>query len=105
MLSIVSIISILMWSQKTDPTSRERGQTLAGLCFRGPAATVNYRPVLSSERTLQNNKPQLSKRKSQGERKIGLGVPDGRLTPRRTGRLIVGRNVTLTLTLALMCVV
>jgi hypothetical protein len=23
-------------------------------------------------------------------------VPDGRLTPRRTGRLIIGRNVTLT---------
>jgi hypothetical protein len=32
---------------------------------------VNYRPVLSSERVLQNNKLQLSKRKSQGERKIG----------------------------------
>jgi hypothetical protein len=28
-------------------------------------------------------------------------VPDGRLTPRRTGRLIVGFNVTLTLTLTL----
>jgi hypothetical protein len=59
------------------------------------AATENYRPVLSSERALQNNKPQLSKRKCQGERKIGRRVPDGRLTPRRTGRLIVGRNVTL----------
>jgi hypothetical protein len=35
---------------------------------------------------LQNNKPQLPKRKSQGEKKIG------RLTP----RLIVGRNVTST---------
>jgi hypothetical protein len=39
--------------------------------WRGPAATVNYRPVLSSERALQNNKQQLSKRKSQRERKIG----------------------------------
>jgi hypothetical protein len=28
-----------------------------GLSWRGPAATVNYRPVLSSERALQNNKP------------------------------------------------
>jgi hypothetical protein len=28
-------------------------------------------------------------------------IPDGRLAPRRTGRLIVGRNVTLTLTLTL----
>jgi hypothetical protein len=31
-------------------------QTRAGLCWRGPAARVNYTPVLSSERTLQNNK-------------------------------------------------
>jgi hypothetical protein len=30
-------------------------------------------------------------------------VPDGRLTPRRTGRLIVGRNVTLTLTWKAPC--
>jgi hypothetical protein len=34
--------------QKTDPTSRQRGQILAGMRWRGPAATVNYRPVLSS---------------------------------------------------------
>jgi hypothetical protein len=32
-------------------------QTQAGLRWRGPAATVNYRPVFSLERTLQNNKP------------------------------------------------
>jgi hypothetical protein len=32
-------------------------QTRAGLRWRGPAATVNYRPVLLSERALQNNKP------------------------------------------------
>jgi hypothetical protein len=32
-------------------------QNRAGLRWRGPAATVNYRPVLSSERALQNNKP------------------------------------------------
>jgi hypothetical protein len=31
-------------------------QTQAGLRWRGLAATVNYRPVLSSERALQNNK-------------------------------------------------
>jgi hypothetical protein len=30
---------------------------LAELRWRGPAATVNYRPVLSSERALHNNKP------------------------------------------------
>jgi hypothetical protein len=28
----------------------------ARLRWRGPAATVNYRPTLSSERALQNNK-------------------------------------------------
>jgi hypothetical protein len=28
--------------QKTDPTSRQRGQTRAGLRWLGPAATVNY---------------------------------------------------------------
>jgi hypothetical protein len=36
-------------------------QTRAGLRWRGPAATVNYRPVFSPERALQNNKPLLSK--------------------------------------------
>jgi hypothetical protein len=32
-------------------------QTRAGLLCRGPAAIVYYRPVLSSERALQSNKP------------------------------------------------
>jgi hypothetical protein len=32
-------------------------QNRAGLHWGGLAATVNYRPVLSSERALQNNKP------------------------------------------------
>jgi hypothetical protein len=36
-------------------------KTRAGLCWQGPAATVNYRPVLSPERELQNKNPQLSK--------------------------------------------
>jgi hypothetical protein len=43
-----------------------------------------YRPIHSSERALQNNKQQLSKRKYR-EGKIGHGVPDGSLTPIRTG--------------------
>jgi hypothetical protein len=34
-----------------------RTQTQVGLSWQGPATTVNYRPVLSSERALQNNKP------------------------------------------------
>jgi hypothetical protein len=48
-----------------------------GLRWRGPAATVNYRPVLSSERALQNNKPSTVSRKFQGERKIGRGSQMG----------------------------
>jgi hypothetical protein len=39
--------------------------------------TVNYRPVLSSERALQNNKPATVGRKFQGERKIGRGSQKG----------------------------
>jgi hypothetical protein len=57
---------------KDRPDLSSERQTLAWLCWREPAATVNYIPVLSSERALQNNKLQLSKRKSQGE-KIGRG--------------------------------
>jgi hypothetical protein len=45
----------------------------AWLRWREPAATVNYRPVLSSERALQNNNPTTFYRKYQGERKIGCG--------------------------------
>jgi hypothetical protein len=32
-------------------------QELVGQCWQGPVATVNYRPVLSSERAPRNNKP------------------------------------------------
>jgi hypothetical protein len=64
-------------SRPPDPTSHQRGQTLAELRWWGPAATANYRPVLSSERTLHNTKPQLSKRKTRGERKIGRGSQMG----------------------------
>jgi hypothetical protein len=46
-------------------------QTPAGLSWRGPAAAVNYRPVLSSERALQDNKPATVRRGFQGEGKIG----------------------------------
>jgi hypothetical protein len=48
-------------------------QTRAGLHWRGPAATVNYRPVLSSERALQNNKPatkKISRRKKNWSRAL-----------------------------------
>jgi hypothetical protein len=42
-----------------------------------PAATVNYRHVLSSERALQNNNPATVLKKFQGEIKIGRGSEMG----------------------------
>jgi hypothetical protein len=66
----------------------------AGLRWRGPAATVNYRLVLSSERALHNNKPATVLKKISRKKKNWWGVTDGRLTPRRT----VGPNVTSTST-------
>jgi hypothetical protein len=51
----------------------------AGLCWRGLAATVNYRPVLSSERALQITNPQLPKENFKEKEKLVAGprwVPD-----------------------------
>jgi hypothetical protein len=62
--------------QITDPSSRQRG------C---PTSTS----------------PQLSKNNQREKGKNWSRVSDRCLTPRRTGRLTVGRNITLTLTWAL----
>jgi hypothetical protein len=43
--------------------------------------------------------PHLSKNNQREKGRNWWRVPDGCLTPRRTGRLTVGRNITLTLTL------
>jgi hypothetical protein len=59
--------------------------------WRGPATRVNYRPVL-----LQNNKSATVIKKMSRRKKNWSRVPDGGLTPRLTGRLTVGRNVTST---------
>jgi hypothetical protein len=56
----------------TGPTSRQRGR----------ATSTN---------------PKLSKNNQREKGKNWSQVPDGRLTPRRTGRLTVDRNITLTL--------
>jgi hypothetical protein len=64
-----------------------------------PAAKVNYRPVLSSERDLQYNKPPNCPKKISRWKKNWLRVPDDCMSPRRTGRLTVGRNIILTLTI------
>jgi hypothetical protein len=59
-------------------------QAREGLRCRGPAA--NYRPVLSSERALQNN-PQLSKDNFKEKKKKLVTGHDGGLTPGQTSRL------------------
>jgi hypothetical protein len=64
--------------------------SLAGLRWREPEVTVNYRPVLSSERALQNNKPADYLKKISRRKKNWSRVPDGCLTPRQAGRLTVG---------------
>jgi hypothetical protein len=62
----------LILTKKTDPISRQRGQTLAGLRWRESAATVNYRPVLSSVRHKITN-PQLSKENLKEKEKLAAG--------------------------------
>jgi hypothetical protein len=64
---------ILTKDTKDKPDISSERADPSGTALARPVAIVNYRPVLSSERTLQNNKHQLSKRKSHGERKIGRG--------------------------------
>jgi hypothetical protein len=60
--------------KSTDPTSRQR-----------------RRPTSTNTKLLKNNQRENGKNWSR--------VPDECLIPRRTGRLSVGRNITLTLTL------
>jgi hypothetical protein len=62
--------------KSTDPTSCQRG-----------------RPTLTN--------PKLSKNNQRENEKNWSRVPDGCLTPRRTGRLTVGRHITLPLTFTL----
>jgi hypothetical protein len=61
-------------------------RTQKWLRWRVPVAIANGRPVLSSERAPQINKP------------ATVSTPNGSFVPRQTGRLTVGRNITLTLT-------
>jgi hypothetical protein len=69
----------------------------AGLSWQGPAATVT--DPFSRQRGLYKiRNPQLSKEIFKEKEHLPR-VPDGCLIPRRTGRLTVGRNITLSLTL------
>jgi hypothetical protein len=56
------------------------------------SCTVNYRPILSSERVPHIKKPAIVRRKT----KIWSRAPDGSPIPRQTGRLTVDRKLTLT---------
>jgi hypothetical protein len=68
---------ILTDMTKDRPELSSEGAEPSVTALAKPAATVNYRPVLSSERELQRNKPKLPKRKFQGEGKIGRGSQMG----------------------------
>jgi hypothetical protein len=75
-----------------------------GLQYRGTAlartstnSKLKTRPLVREGSTKITN-PQLSKKNISRRNKNWLRVPDGCLTPRRTGRLTVGRNLTSTLT-------
>jgi hypothetical protein len=85
----VSKIETLNYGHQSRRTqNRER------LRWRGPATTENYRPDLSSERAPHICKPVI--KNNFKKEKIWSRVPHGYLTPRQTGRLTVGRNITLT---------
>jgi hypothetical protein len=69
--------------------SRET-RTREWLRWRVPSAIINDRPFLSSARALHIKKPA-----TVWLIRMWSWARDGRLTPRQTGRLTVGRNVTL----------
>jgi hypothetical protein len=63
------------------------------LRWQGPGAIVNDRPVLSSER----ERPTSTNQQLSDSNKILVVSPRWVLYSKQTGRLIVGRNMTLTL--------
>jgi hypothetical protein len=68
-------------TKKRDPTSRQRGHPLAGLRWWWPAATANYRLVLSSEMALQNNNLNCLKENLKEKEKLVAGprwAPDSK---------------------------
>jgi hypothetical protein len=82
-------LTIDWYWQKTDPTSRQRGQARAGLRWRESAATLNYRLLIKLQTCNGLNK--ISRRKKNCSQ-----VPDGCPTPGQTGLLTVGRKLTST---------
>jgi hypothetical protein len=93
-------------SIKYTHVSRET-QTRERLRWRGPSTIENYRPDLSSERAPHVNKLRncliiiLKKKKKE---KLGRGpLTGGCLTPRQTGLLTAGLNITHTVTIEGWC--
>jgi hypothetical protein len=88
-------LSLSLYTRQEDNAQESRGtQTEKDCAGQGSAVTVNYRPVLSSERAPQNNKPETVRRHFKEKEKLATGA-DGGLT--QTGRLTLGRKMTLTL--------
>jgi hypothetical protein len=77
---IITDYRLILTKNRPDLSSEWAEPSVTALAR--PAATVNYRPVISSERALQNNKL--------------ANVLDGCLTPGQTGRLTVDRKLTST---------
>jgi hypothetical protein len=68
----------LRWDSKIWPwVLRDFDSRVTALARPRSNCTANYRPVLSSERALQNNKYATVWRKFQGERKTGCGSQMG----------------------------
>jgi hypothetical protein len=93
-VGVVSEIGTIKYGSESRGT-----QIQEGLCWRGPAATGNYRPLPPSRQRGCHKiiDPQLSKENFKEKEKLVKG-PDGGLTPGQTGCLTVGCKITLTLT-------
>jgi hypothetical protein len=76
---------------------RSRGKGCAGDSRQKLKTT---KPISRQRGRPTSTNPQLSKNNQRGDEKNWSRVPDGCLTPGRTDRLTVGRNITLTLTSA-----
>jgi hypothetical protein len=64
---------ILTKDTKDKPDLSSERADSSGTALVRTAAAVNYRPVLSSERALQNNKPQLPKEHLKEKEKLVAG--------------------------------
>jgi hypothetical protein len=87
---------VQLWVKYNVKYSHEsRGtQTWERLRCWGPAATVNYGPVHSSDRAPSNKRRKRIKITPKEEKERMLAGPHGGLIAGQTGRMTVGRNIT-----------